>query len=53
MADKPDRQTITFEELAYSNMLQLQALVELLCEKGLLTQREVLDRVNKLQQEMK
>ena len=49
VAKEPKRQTVTFEELAYSNMLQVQALVELLSEKGLLTKEEVLERVKKLQ----
>jgi hypothetical protein len=49
MAKEPKRQTVTFEELAYSTMLQVQALVELLDEKGYLTQREVLERLKKLQ----
>ncbi len=33
-------------------MLQVQALVELLEEKGLLTRHEVLERVNQLRAEM-
>ena len=49
MAKEPKRQTVTYEELAYSTMLQVQALVELLEEKGVLTQREVLERVERLQ----
>jgi hypothetical protein len=49
MAKELKRQTVTFEELAYSNMLQVQALVELLSEKGFLTKEEVLERVKKLQ----
>ena len=36
---------MSFEELAYSTMLQVQALVELLEEKGVLTQHEVLEQV--------
>jgi len=40
-----------FEELAYSNMLQVQALVELLEEKGLLARLEVLEPVKHLQAE--
>jgi hypothetical protein len=44
-----NRQTVSFEELAYSNMLALNALVELLAEKGLLSKQEVLERVNRLQ----
>ena len=47
-----NRQTISFEKLAYSNMLQVQALVELLEEKGLLTRQEVLERVKQLRAEM-
>ena len=49
MASEGNRETITFEELAYSNMLTLNALVELLAEKGLLSKQEVLDRVRQLQ----
>jgi len=49
VAKEPKRQTVTYEELAYSTMLQVQALVELLEEKGVLTQREVLERVERLQ----
>ena len=49
MASEGNRETITFEELAYSNMLTLNALVELLIEKGLLSKQEVLDRVRQLQ----
>ena len=51
MAKESKRQTLTYEELAYSTMLQVQALVELLHEKGLLTKQEVLERVKKLQTE--
>jgi hypothetical protein len=40
---------VSFEELAYSNMLTLNALVELLTEKGLLSKEEVLERVKQLQ----
>jgi hypothetical protein len=48
-ASDRNRQTVTFEELAYSTMFQVQALVELLEEKGLLTRHEVLERVKRLQ----
>jgi hypothetical protein len=44
MSGPPQRVTVSFEELAYSTALQVQALVELLDEKGLLTQHEVLER---------
>ena len=49
MASERSRQTATFEELAYSNMLTLNALVDLLTEKGLLDKQEVLERVKRLQ----
>jgi len=49
MAKESKRQTVTFEELAYSNMLQVESRVELLSEKGLFTKEEVLERVKKLQ----
>jgi len=48
---KPPRQTVTFEQLSYSNMLTLNALVELLTEKGVLTKPEILERIKKLQSE--
>jgi hypothetical protein len=49
VASEGNRQTVSFEELAYSNMLTLNALVELLAEKGLLSKQEVLERVKQLQ----
>jgi hypothetical protein len=49
MAKESKRQTVTFEELAYSNMLQVESRVELLSEKGLFTKEDVLERVKKLQ----
>jgi hypothetical protein len=49
MAKEPQRPTVTFEELSYSNMLQVQALVEPVEKKGVLTQLEILERVKRLQ----
>jgi hypothetical protein len=49
VASERNRQTVSFEELAYSNTMTLNALVELLNEKGLLTKQEVLERVRQLQ----
>ena len=48
MASERNSQTVSFEELAYSDMLTLDALVELLTEKGLLSKQEVLERVKQL-----
>lgn len=41
--------TVTAEEMTYSNMLSVNALVELLDEKGILSKAEVLERIKKLQ----
>ena len=41
MKNQASRQTVTFEQLSYSNMLTLNALVELLTEKGVLTRPEI------------
>jgi hypothetical protein len=49
MDSTPNRQGISFEELAYSNMLMLNALIELLDEKGLIGKKEILERVKRLQ----
>lgn len=45
--------TVSFEELAYTNMIVVEALVELLTEKGLLSRLEIEERVKKLRQETK
>ena len=49
MDSTPDRQAVIFEELAYSNMLTLNALIELLDERGLIGKKEILERVKRLQ----
>jgi len=49
MDSTPDRQAVSFEELVYSNMLTLNALIELLDEKGLIGKKEILERVKRLQ----
>ena len=52
---KKDRATVRVENLAYSNiysnMLTLNALVELLDERGILPKAEVLERIKKLGEE--
>ena len=45
MSDQQQRATLSFQELALSNMLTLNALVELLDERGILAKPDVLDRV--------
>lgn len=45
---KTGRMKVSFEELAYSNMIVVEALVELLTEKGMLDHSEITERVKKL-----
>jgi hypothetical protein len=52
VSDQHRLQSVSFNELAISNMLKLNALVELLDEKGLLGKQEVLERVKRLTAEM-
>ena len=40
-----ERETVTYEEIAYSNMMSIEALVSLLTRKGLITEREILDEL--------
>jgi hypothetical protein len=42
LKEPPKRKSVTFEELSYFNMLTLNALVELLTEKGVLSKAEIL-----------
>jgi hypothetical protein len=48
MPEMPKKLTVTFEELAFSNMLTINALVELLTEKGVLSPQEILDSSRRL-----
>jgi hypothetical protein len=48
MADPNKRVTVSVEELAFSNMMTLNALVELLHEKHVLDKNEVRQRVRLL-----
>ena len=36
---------ISYEEIAYSNMISIEAIVSLLTRKGLITQQEILDEL--------
>ena len=40
-----EREIVTYKEIAYSNMMSIEALVSLLTRKGLITQQEVLDEL--------
>ncbi|PYU28651.1 MAG: hypothetical protein DMG32_02145 [Acidobacteria bacterium] len=50
-ADSEGRVTASIDELAVYNMLLIEAVVELLTEKGVLTGEEVKERVKKLKAE--
>ena len=39
------KQTVTWEEMAYSNYLSIEAIVNLLIRKGLMTKEEILDEI--------
>jgi hypothetical protein len=50
MTSKSDRRTReAFAVLTYSNMLTLNALVQLLTEKGVVTRKEIFDRVKQFE----
>jgi hypothetical protein len=38
-------QKISYEEIAYSNMMSIEVIVSLLTRKGLITQQEILDEL--------
>ena len=40
-----ERKTVTYEEIAYSNMMSIEAIVSLLTRKGLITEQEILDEL--------
>jgi len=41
---------VTWEELSWSNHIEQEALVSLLIDKGILTQKELLDKVREVQE---
>ena len=53
MSDQQKHATVSVEELVVSNMLTLNALVELLDERGVLAKPDALDRVKQLRAEMR
>ena len=48
---KTGRMTTSFEELVYTNSIMVEAVVELLMDKGLLTREEVLAKVKILKKQ--
>jgi hypothetical protein len=49
--EKAGKVTATVQEIAYYNMFLTEAIFELLAKKGILTGKEVLERVKKLKSE--
>ena len=47
------KEIVTVQELAISNMLEIEALIELLVEKGIVTKEEVMIKCKELNREMK
>ena len=45
------RETISFEELLYSEIIQSEAMTRLLVKKGIITQEELLAEVRDVQKE--
>ena len=45
------RETISFEELLYSEIIQSEAMTRLLVKKGIITQEELLTEVRDVQKE--
>ena len=48
-----ERVTVSVEQLSLSNSLQLTAIVELLEDRGILTQSDVLKRINEVRDRKK
>ena len=51
MAEKLNpKETVTFEELLMSNVIEQEALINLLERKGLINKRELLEEIRRLRQ---
>ncbi len=46
--DNTQTQAVTWDEIAYSNMIQHKALLTLLLEKGIITRDEYLEKVKEI-----
>ena len=53
MAEKLNpKQTVSFEELLNAEVITSQALIDLLVAKGIITEKELLDRIKVLKKEL-
>ena len=50
--DDPQTKAFTWDEISYSNMIQHEALISLLLEKGVITEAEYLDKVRQVTREL-
>ncbi len=50
---RKERSTVSVEELTLTNTLQLTAIVELLEERGIMTQRDVIERMKAIRDRKK
>ena len=54
MAEKldPNKELTTWQEISYSNMVEQQALLSLLFEKNIITEKEYMDRIKLVHKEI-
>ena len=45
MPESPESESVSLEDLVYSNMVQVEAITRLLVEKGIITPEELIDEV--------
>ena len=45
MPEPPESESVSLEDLVYSNMVQIEAITRLLVEKGIITPEELIDEV--------
>ena len=50
--DDSQTKALTWDEVSYSNMIQHEALISLLLEKGVITEAEYLDKVRQVTREL-
>ncbi len=48
----PSKELTTWQEIAYSNMIEQQALLSLLLDKGIITKEEYIERVKLVHKEV-
>ena len=47
----PQKETASWEDIMYSNMIQTEALAQIMLEKGLMTMEEFREKVEKVHKE--